>query len=114
MIISGDSLFSSTSLVGSAYTALNIGKSTIVDGKIKSGKAKRLGLTSLATGATTTAATAYSVTLQTIYRNASTYIESLNDEELALLSDKIEDKSINCENINEELTKSEKQLIKKL
>ena len=110
--MSGDSLFGSLTITGVAYTGLDICRSTIVNGKIDKKRSRPLGTTSIATGATTTVATGYSVGLQTYNKTATAYIESLDDQQLATLVESLEKQ----ENMMLEETDldNSKQLIKKL
>lgn len=112
MIISGDSLFGGTTVAGVGYGAYKLCNHTIVNGKFVKANAIKPGVTSIATGATTTVASAYSVGRQSAQRNASAYIESLNDQQLASLVEMLDEKEQTMSNV--ENLEVSKQMIKKL
>lgn len=113
MVIGGDVIFGSTTLTGAVYSSSLTGGCLFKEGKFCKERAMTIGGTSLATGATTTTLTSYSLTIQSKHKNATAYIESLNDSELAALEVMLENKDLDIdENLNQ--LNSPKQLIKKL
>lgn len=112
MFLSGSSIFGSTTVAGAGYGAYKLCDSTIVNGKFDKDRAIRPGITTIATGATTTVVSAYSVGRQSAQRNASAYIESLNDQQLASLVEMLDEKEQTMSNV--ENLEVSKQMIKKL
>lgn len=111
-MISGESLFGSTTIVGAGYAAFRVCDSTIVNGKINKDGVKGYGKTTIATGVTTSLATAYNAGENSQKVTASAYIESLNDQQLASLVEMLDAKEKTMSNVAN--TEVSKQMIKKL
>lgn len=112
MYLSGGSLFGGTTVAGVAYAGYRLCDSTIVNGKFDKARAIKPGVTSIATGVSTTVASAYSAGLQSAHRTASAYIESLDDQQLACLVEKLESKEETMSNVIN--LEESKEMIKKL
>ena len=112
MIISGNSLFGSTTVAGVGYGAYKLCDSTIINHKFDKDRAMKPGITSIATGVTTTVVSAYSAGRQASHQTASAYVESLNDQQLARLVEMLDEKEKTMSDVTS--LEESKQMVKRI
>ena len=112
MVLSGSSIFGSTTVAGVGYGAYKICDSTIVNGKFDKDRAIRPGITTVATGVTTTVVSAYSAGRQAAHQTASAYVESLNDQQLASLVEMLDEKEKTMSDVTS--LEESKQMVKRI
>lgn len=105
--MSGEQIFGFTTLAGCLYVTTKT-VNYVTDGDVPHpDRARKLSTTTAGTGITTTVLSSYSATRQALHKSASAYIESLDDNQLATLCEKLD-------NVDEKTFESEKTLTKKL